>query len=72
MHLWLLTLFVFELLLRLSFVGVVLLRRRPSSQTLAWILLIVGLPLVGTLLYLMMGEIKMGARRIRRVPLTAA
>ena len=66
MHPWLLALFVLELLLRLSFVGVVLLRRRPSSQTLAWILLIVGLPLVGTLLYLMMGEIKMGSRRIRR------
>lgn len=66
MQIWVLLLFVAELLLRLVMVGAVLLRRRPSSQTLAWILVIVGLPLVGTLLYLMLGEIKLGSRRIRR------
>lgn len=54
-----------ELLVRLTMVGVILLRRRPSSQTLAWILVVIGLPIIGTLLYLMMGEIRLGARRIR-------
>jgi cardiolipin synthase A/B len=66
MPVWLLLPFALELLLRLVMVGIVLLRRRPSSQTMAWILVIVGLPIIGTVLYLMVGEIKLGSARIRR------
>jgi cardiolipin synthase len=66
MHAWTIAAVVFDLLLRLIMVCIVLLRRRPYSQTMAWILVIVGLPFVGTLLYLMLGEIKLGSRRIRR------
>ncbi len=66
MQLWPLLVLVFDLLIRLVMVAVVLLRRRPYSQTMAWILVIVGLPLIGTILYLMMGEIKLGSRRNRR------
>lgn len=66
MHPTVIILIVLESLLRLTMVGVVLLRRRPSSQTLAWILIVVSLPLVGTALYLMLGEIKLGSGRIRR------
>jgi cardiolipin synthase len=47
-------------------VAIVLLRRRPYSQTMAWILVIVGLPIIGTVLYLMLGEVKLGSRRIKR------
>ena len=66
MHISVVLLFAFELVLRLVMVGVVLLRRRPSSQTLAWVLIVAGLPFGGTILYLMLGEIKLGSGRIRR------
>lgn len=66
MPIWVILPLALELILRVVMVAVVLLRRRPSSQTMAWILVIVGLPLVGTILYLMVGEIKLGTTRIKR------
>ncbi len=66
MQTWLPVLVTLELLVRLTMVGVVLLRRRPSSQTIAWILVIVGVPVGGTILYLLLGEVRIGGKRIRR------
>lgn len=53
--------------LQAVFVVLVLLRpriRQPSS--LAWILVIVVLPIVGVVLYLIVGEVRTGSRRKRR------
>lgn len=40
--------------------------RRPVSGTLAWLLVIYILPLVGALLYLLLGELSMGRKRAAR------
>jgi cardiolipin synthase len=56
-----------EFLLRLALIVFILLRRRPhSASTLAWIVVIVLLPLVGVIGYLLLGEVRLGRRRIRR------
>ena len=57
-----------EFLLRLTLVGVILLRRRGSrsATALAWIVLILALPVVGLLVYLLVGEVRLGRRRIAR------
>lgn len=49
-------------------VAVYLLLRRKwqPSTTLAWLIVIVALPIVGILAYLMVGEVRLGRRRIRR------
>lgn len=45
----------------------VLLRRRGRNEaTLAWLFLILILPIVGAVLYLMVGEVRLGSRRTRR------
>ena len=41
-------------------------RRRPVGETLAWILVIFGLPVIGPATYLVLGELKLGERRVRR------
>jgi cardiolipin synthase len=63
---WPMTLFFGELLLKIAMILVVLLRKRGASSTLAWILVIMALPLVGSLLYLALGEVRLGRRNIRR------
>ncbi|WOD09453.1 cardiolipin synthase [Pseudomonas sp. NyZ704] len=40
--------------------------RRPVSGTLAWLLVIYILPLVGAILYLLLGELSMGRKRAAR------
>ncbi len=57
-----------EFLLRLTLVGVILLRCRSgrSAAALAWIVLILALPVVGLLAYLLIGEVRLGRRRIAR------
>ena len=57
-----------EFLLRLTLVAVILLRRRSgrSAATLAWIVLILAVPIVGLMAYLLIGEVRMGRRRIAR------
>ena len=57
-----------EFLLRLTLVGVILLRHRGgrSATALAWIVLILALPVVGLLVYLLVGEVRLGRRRIAR------
>ena len=61
-------LFVAELLFKLGFVGIVLtrrLRRRPSS-TVTWIVVILAVPVLGALAYVLVGEVRLGSRRVRR------
>ena len=57
-----------EFLLRFTLVGVILLRRRSgrSATDLAWIVLILAVPVVGLLAYLLIGEVRLGRRRIER------
>ena len=57
-----------EFVLKLILVGVVLLRRRAERSTaaLAWIVLILAVPIVGLLAYLLIGEVRLGRRRIAR------
>ena len=57
-----------EFILKLILVGVVLLRGRGGRSTaaLAWIVLILAVPIVGLLAYLLIGEVRLGRRRIAR------
>ena len=44
----------------------VVMRRRSTSETMAWILVVFALPIVGLLTYLLVGELRLGRRRERR------
>ncbi|MGD9636947.1 MAG: cardiolipin synthase [Pirellulales bacterium] len=44
----------------------VILQRRPTGETLAWIMVVFSMPVVGPLLYLMFGELRLGRRRAGR------
>jgi cardiolipin synthase len=64
---WPIVLVVGEFLIQLVLIGFILLRRRPhSASTLAWIVIIMVLPLLGIIGYLLVGEIRLGQRRIKR------
>jgi cardiolipin synthase len=63
---WPITVVVVELLFKLAFIGFVLMRRRPAAVTLAWVAVILALPLMGVILYLLVGEIRLGRRRIHK------
>jgi cardiolipin synthase len=45
----------------------VIMRRPPSGVALAWMFLVAFLPLIGFVLYLMIGERRVGLRRARRI-----
>lgn len=62
---WAWTLIASEWLIRLSLVVVVIVRRRPVSVSLAWITILVATPVFGAVLYLLIGENRLGSRRIR-------
>jgi cardiolipin synthase A/B len=57
---------IFDLLLKIVMICIVLLRKRGAASTLAWIMVILVLPLFGSLLYLMIGEVKLGRRSVQR------
>jgi cardiolipin synthase len=57
---------VLDWIVRLTMVGVVLLRRREPSVSLAWCAVVLSVPIVGALSYLMFGEARLGHRRLRR------
>jgi cardiolipin synthase len=44
----------------------VVMQRRSPSETLAWIMVVFVLPIVGPLLYFVVGELRLGRRRARR------
>ncbi len=55
-----------DLLLRVGFSVRVIRSRKPSAPTLSWLIVILGLPFVGVILYLMLGENRLGEKRINR------
>ncbi|UCD75866.1 MAG: cardiolipin synthase [Phycisphaerales bacterium] len=69
---WPVTAVVLEFVIKLGFVAAILLRRRPkSASTLAWIVVILAVPLVGICAYLLVGEVKLGRRRsVRHLQIT--
>lgn len=55
-----------EFLIRLAVVVRILVRRRGQPSTrLAWIVVVMLVPVGGPLLYLLVGEVRLGARRLR-------
>ena len=64
---WPLILFFGELALKVLMIAIVILqRKKTSSAKLAWILLIIFIPLIGTFLYLMLGTRRLGSIRRKR------
>ncbi len=64
---WPLILFFGELAIKVLMIAIVILqRKKTSSAKLAWILLIIFIPFVGTLLYLLLGTRRLGAIRRKR------
>ena len=61
------TVVLIDLFLRLFFCLSVIRRRLPVGVAWAWISLILLLPVLGTLLYLYIGEYRLGARRMSRL-----
>jgi cardiolipin synthase len=60
-------LFIADWLLRIILCGRVVMSRRPVSATLAWLLLLlVPLPWVGVIMYAIVGEPRLGWRRLER------
>ncbi|TWU24633.1 cardiolipin synthase [Bythopirellula polymerisocia] len=41
-------------------------RRRPVGETLSWVLIIFGFPVIGPALYVILGELKLGQHRVLR------
>jgi cardiolipin synthase len=44
----------------------VIMQRRPTGETLAWFMVVFSMPFLGPLLYLMLGELRLGRRRAGR------
>ncbi len=55
---------IVDLALRLIMAVFVVMRRRPVPITLAWLVLVTAVPFVGALLYVLVGESRLGARRV--------
>jgi len=65
--LWTVSLVVVEFLIRLGLVGYLLIRQHKSpSSRAAWIVVILALPVAGFVLYVLVGEVRLGSRRIHR------
>jgi cardiolipin synthase len=58
--------FVADLLIRLGLSARVIQRRLPVGVSLAWLAIILILPFVGAILYLLVGEYRLGPRRAKR------
>jgi len=64
---WLIYLFFFaHLVLQIALAFRVIMRRRGVGESLSWILVIFVFPVIGPLSYLMLGELRIGHRRVRR------
>lgn len=63
---WPVLLFSIDWGLRLLLAGVVISRRRPVAVTLAWLAVLVFVPVIGLIAYVLVGENRLGRRRIRR------
>ena len=58
--------FVVHLAIQIVLCLRVIMRRLSVGESLAWILVVFGFPVVGPLVYLLMGELRLGHRRARR------
>src|SRR5262249_30975769 len=58
--------FLADLVIRVGLSARVITRRLPVGVPLAWLAIILILPLVGAGLYLVLGEYRLGRRRARR------
>lgn len=63
---WSEVLLAFEWIVRLSLAGRIVMMRRPVPVSLAWLCVIVFIPVVGLFFYLLIGENRMGRRRMAR------
>ena len=63
--------FILDFILRLWFCARVLARRLPRGIAWAWLSVIFFLPVFGTILYLYLGEYRLGKRRSKRLEATA-
>jgi len=59
-------LFLIEFGTRLALVARVVMRRRPINATLAWVSILLFAPFLGQFLYLLIGESRLGSRRLKR------
>jgi len=60
-------LFISELLLKLLMIAVLLLgKKKTDSAKLAWMMLIIMIPFIGTLIFLLIGTRRLGSRRSQR------
>jgi cardiolipin synthase len=62
-------LFLVDLLIRLGLSVRVIMRRLPVGVSLAWLFIVLVFPFVGILVYLLIGELRLGHRRGRRAEL---
>ena len=60
------SLFVAEWLLRFVMAVIIIQRRRLPSATLAWLVVVAFVPLIGAILYFLIGENRLGRKRSRR------
>ncbi len=59
-------LFIVEMVIRLLVAAQIIYRRRPVTVSLMWLAVLAFLPFVGAILYFMIGESRLGSRRLRR------
>jgi len=57
---------VFDALVRLGLVARIVMRRGSVPVSLAWMVVLLFAPIVGAILYLLVGETRLGRRRLRR------
>jgi len=57
---------VVDVLVKLMIGFRVVMQRRPTGETLAWIMVVFSTPIVGSLLYVLFGELRLGRRRADR------
>lgn len=58
---------VLVLLSQLVVAARVIMSRRAVGETLAWIMLVFGIPVLGWILYLLVGELRLGSSRAKRI-----
>jgi cardiolipin synthase len=58
--------FLADLIIRVGLTARVIKRRLPVGASLAWVMILLVFPLVGAVIYLVMGESRLGLRRARR------
>src|SRR5690606_19672859 len=55
-----------DYVIRIAVIGCVLTRKMPVATSLAWWFLLLFLPVFGAFMYLLIGEVRLGTRRMRR------